>query len=138
MKLGLALLLALAPGCAATPDPGGNVAVVWHRVEEPHQVCEGLAGRKNFFRIQGCSHWQAPAAEGAPRVCRIYAPAPRNERDLQRFATLGHELLHCFEGNWHDRWGRMLEKEMIGRNEEGAAASRAPVLPDTSQAAIKP
>ena len=36
-----------------------------------------------------------------------YAPAPRSERDLQRFATLGHELMHCFDGNWHDRWGRM-------------------------------
>jgi hypothetical protein len=40
-------------------------------------------------------------------VCSIYAPAPRSERDLQRFATLGHELMHCFDGNWHDRWGRM-------------------------------
>jgi hypothetical protein len=138
MRLLLALVLAALPGCAATPDPGGNVAVVWNRVEEPHRVCEQLSGRKSFFNIQGCSHWQAPVAQGAPHVCAIYAPAPRNERDVQRFATLGHELMHCFEGNWHDRWGRMLEKNLVGRNEEGAAASRAPVLPDTSQAAIKP
>jgi hypothetical protein len=107
MRILLALVLAALPGCAVTPDPAGNVAVVWNRVEEPHPVCEALSGRKSFFNIQGCSHWQAPVAEGAPRVCAIYAPAPRNERDVQRFVTLGHELMHCFDGNWHDRWGRM-------------------------------
>ena len=33
------------------------------------------------------------------------------ERDRERFLTLGHELMHCFEGNWHDRWGRMHDKD---------------------------
>ena len=73
MRVLVALVLAALPGCAATPDPAGNVAVVWNRVEEPHPVCEALSGRKNFFNIQGCSHWQAPVAEGAPRVCAIAA-----------------------------------------------------------------
>lgn len=109
MRLLLAALLAILPGCAMQPPPqkGENVAVVWNRVEEPHQMCESLAGRKHFFNILGCSHWQEPAQAGGPRVCSIYAPAPRSERDMQRFATLGHELMHCFEGNWHDKWGRM-------------------------------
>lgn len=111
MRLVLALALAALPGCAAAPGPAGNVAVVWHRVEEPHRDCEALAGRKSFFNIRGCSRWREPAAAGGPRVCAIYAPAPRDERDVQRFATLGHELLHCFEGNWHDRWGRMRAAE---------------------------
>jgi hypothetical protein len=107
MKALFAAVLVVLAGCASTPPEGNNVAVVWNRVEEPHRVCESLSGRKSFFNILGCSHWEAPAAEGAPRVCAIYAPAPRNERDLQRFATLGHELMHCFDGNWHDKWGRM-------------------------------
>ena len=108
MRLLLAALLAILPGCAMQPpQKGENVAVVWNRVEEPHQMCESLAGRKHFFNILGCSHWQEPAQAGGPRVCSIYAPAPRSERDMQRFATLGHELMHCFEGNWHDKWGRM-------------------------------
>ena len=115
--LALSILLA---GCAATPAP--EVAVVWNRVEEPQAVCESLAGRKNFFTILGCSHRQQPQVEGGPRICAIYAPAPRNERDLQRFATLGHELMHCFDGNWHDRWGRM---NPPAENKEGATASRA-------------
>ncbi len=108
MRLFLAALLAVLPGCASTPSASEpRVAVVWNRVEEPHRVCESLSGRTSFFNILGCSHWTEPAAAGAPRTCAIYAPEPRNERDLQRFATLGHELKHCLDGNWHDRWGRM-------------------------------
>ena len=101
------LALPVLAGCASSPGTTPNVAVVWNRVEEPHQMCESLAGRKQFFNILGCSHWSEPQSPGAPRVCSIYAPEPRNERDLQRFATLGHELMHCFDGNWHDKWGRM-------------------------------
>ena len=102
----------LLGGCAATPPAAdAGVAVVWNRVEDAHAVCESLSGRKNFFNILGCSQRIEPAAEGGPRVCAIYAPAPRSERDLQRFATLGHELLHCFDGNWHDRWGRMSNRD---------------------------
>jgi hypothetical protein len=108
MRLLLAALLVILPGCAAqAPQKSDNVAVVWNRVEEPHPVCESLSGRKNFFNIMGCSHRQEPREPGGPSVCAIYAPAPRSERDMQRFATLGHELMHCFEGNWHDKWGRM-------------------------------
>lgn len=93
-------MLLLAACAAPPPSPADNVTVVWNRVEEPHRVCESLSGRKSFFRILGCSH----RSQG---LCTIYAPAPASERDLQRFATLGHELLHCFDGDWHDRWGRM-------------------------------
>lgn len=109
MKMVLPALVALLPACAApvpAADPG-RAAVVWNRVEDPHRVCESLSGRKHFFNILGCSHWSGPAVDGGPRVCAIYAPEPRNERDLQRFATLGHELKHCLDGNWHDQWGRM-------------------------------
>ena len=102
------LLVALVAGCSSQPVvPDERIAVVWNRVEDPHQTCEGLSGRKSFFNVLGCSHWTEASASGAPRTCSIYAPAPRSERDLQRFATLGHELMHCFDGNWHDKWGRM-------------------------------
>ena len=108
MKVLIALMVAALPACSSTPAATeAGVAVVWNRVEDPNRVCESLSGRKTFFNILGCSHWTEPAAAGAPRVCSIYAPAPRSELDTQRFATLGHELMHCFDGNWHDRWGRM-------------------------------
>ena len=110
----LVLLAAiLVPACSTAPAtaPDAGVAVVWNRVEDAHATCEALSGRKNLFNVLGCSQWHEPVAQGAPRVCSIYAPAPRSERDLQRFATLGHELMHCFDGNWHDRWGRMNPRE---------------------------
>jgi hypothetical protein len=34
--------------------------------------------------------------------CVIYAAMPRNMGDLIRFEVLGHELLHCAIGNYHD------------------------------------
>lgn len=102
------MLLMFISACAAPPPADETrVAIVWNRIDDAHRVCETLSGRKNFFNILGCSQRIEPAAAGAPRICAIYAPAPRNERDMQRFATLGHELLHCFDGNWHDQWGRM-------------------------------
>lgn len=121
-KVVVAGALALAACSSAAPnDPG--VAVVWNRVDEPHQLCESLSGRKNFFHILGCSQRIEPGVQGGPRVCAIYAPEPRSERDLQRFATLGHELMHCFDGNWHDRWGRMINPNRnVARSGESAAA----------------
>jgi len=58
----------------------------------------------------------------------LYAPMPRSEMDTQRFVTLGHELMHCFDGNWHDRWGRMNHAESqaaagAARKSAGAAAA---------------
>lgn len=105
MRLALTAALALMLcACASGPqrEAGGNMEVVWMRVDDVQRVCEGLAGRKEFLTVLGCSRWSAER-----RRCEIYAPEPRSERDVQRFATLGHELMHCFDGNWHDRWGRM-------------------------------
>ena len=130
MKLLACAFLGLLAGCTSTPaSRDENVAVVWNRVEDPHQVCESLAGRKQFFNILGCSQWSEPRAPGGPRVCSIYAPPPRSERDMQRFATLGHELMHCFEGNWHDKWGRMIPGQEIRRARPLAAPF---VLPTAS------
>ena len=97
--------LILLAGCASAPEPPrpAQMEVVWLRVDDAQRACEGVSGRKEFFAVHGCSRWSTER-----KRCEIYAPPPRNERDLQRFATLGHELMHCFEGRWHDRWGRML------------------------------
>ena len=103
-KLFLILLLA---GCAtAEPPREGKIDVVWNRVEDPQAACRQLSGRPEFYRVLGCSKWNAARADGS-RVCAIYAPMPRSEHDTERLATLGHELMHCFDGRWHDRWGRM-------------------------------
>jgi hypothetical protein len=125
-RLLLALLLVLLPACAATnvsapPASAERAGVVWYRVENPQAVCEDLSGRREFFKILGCSKWIAAGASGAERQCAIYAPEPRDERDVQRFATLGHELMHCLDGNWHDQWGRMLDAKVRARASAGGS-----------------
>ena len=110
MRLAALLAAAALAGCAAvTTEPGAPVQVVWQKVDDAQAACEGAAGRRELFRVLGCSRWREA---GGARTCTIYAPMPRNERDKERFATLGHELMHCMDGNWHDKWGRMLDEKV--------------------------
>jgi hypothetical protein len=103
------LFVALAACAATTQNPRDNVTIVWNRVDDPHAACVKLDGnRKEVFAIRGCSKW-SDASSG--RTCNIYAREPKSEMDTQAFATLGHEFMHCMEGNWHDRWGRMTPRE---------------------------
>ena len=119
MRNAICALLLLLTACTSTRQPGDDVAVVWNRVDDPQAVCQKLSGQPQLYTIRGCSKWNQTDAAGK-RVCAIYAPMPRSEMDTQRFVKLGHELLHCFDGNWHDRWGRMNPAE------SQAAAGDAP------------
>ena len=108
--------------CATPQSAGDHVTVVWNRVDDVQTVCQNLAGRKELFAIRGCSKWNETDRAGQ-RVCSIYVPTPRTETDTQTFATLGHELMHCFDGNWHDRWGHMNLPE--GQAAAGGSKKRA-------------
>ncbi len=125
MKALRCLMLAALSACASTTEkPHDNVTVVWNRVDDPHAACQKLDSRKEVFAIRGCSKW-SDASNGG-RICSIYAREPRNESDTQAFATLGHELMHCMQGNWHDRWGRMTPREgqaALGGSAGGSGAA---------------
>ena len=119
------LLIAIAlAGCSTVKsEADAPVQIVWQKVDDAHAACEEVSGRREIFRIMGCSKWRDV---GGQRTCTIYAQTPRTEADVQRFATLGHELMHCTDGNWHDRWGRMTDEKVrqARRNEaEGSAAA---------------
>jgi hypothetical protein len=105
-----------------TDQPSTPVQIVWAKVDDAQAACEGAAGRRGIFRILGCSKWRE---DGGQRTCTIYAPAPRDERDTQRFATLGHEFMHCTDGNWHDKWGRMTDERVRQAKAGNPAASAA-------------
>ena len=97
--------------------------IVWQKVDDVQAACEQASGRRELFRVLGCSKWREVDGQ---RTCTIYSQAPRNEADVQRFATLGHELMHCTDGNWHDRWGRMTdEKVREARKAEEAGSAAA-------------
>jgi hypothetical protein len=118
--------LALLAACA-TPPAGDHITVVWNRVDDPQAACQQLSGQPQLFTVRGCAKWNTSDTAGQ-RVCAIYAPMPRSETDTQRFVTLGHELLHCFDDNWHDRWGRMNPPDRLTagggtRKSTGAAAA---------------
>jgi len=114
------LFIALSACASTTQNPRDNVTIVWNKVDDPNAACTKLDGnRKEVFAIRGCSKW-SDASNGS-RTCSIYAREPKSELDTQAFATLGHELMHCMEGNWHDRWGRMNPDER--RDDKRAAAA---------------
>jgi len=119
----LAVLLVFLAGCATVKEDASlPVHVVWQNVDDVQATCEEISGRREVFRILGCSKWRDI---GGQRTCTIYAQAPRDERDLQRFATLGHELMHCTDGNWHDRWGRMTDEKIRQAKKAEASSSAA-------------
>jgi hypothetical protein len=132
MRNSICAVLLLLAACTSTRRPGDDVTVVWNRVDDPQAVCQKLSGQPQLYTIRGCSKWNQPD-DGGKRVCAIYAPMPRSEMDTQRFVTLGHELLHCFDGNWHDRWGRMspAESQAAAGNarKSGSAAAAADEQP---------
>jgi hypothetical protein len=135
MRLAVFLLGLFIAGCSAVKnEESAPVQVVWQKVDDVQAACEDASGRREIFRILGCSKWRA---DGAQRTCTIYAPAPRDERDKERFATLGHEFMHCTDGNWHDKWGRMSDDRVrsaktreAGTASAAAGASAAAASPD--------
>jgi len=126
LRFFLFFALLVVAGCSTTKDePSTPVHVVWSNVDDVQAACEDVSGRREVFRILGCSKWREA---GGQRTCTIYAPAPRSESDTQRFATLGHELMHCTDGAWHDRWGRMTDervRQARKADDSGSAAAGA-------------
>ena len=74
-----------------------EVRVVWHRVADPWREClaaypkgMGQNYRARLMLAGGCYVMRGD-------VCHVYAP---DGPDAQ-LAILGHELKHCFDGNFH-------------------------------------
>jgi len=47
------------------------------------------------------------SADGYIVTVELHRPEALNAMNT----AMGQELLHCFDGHWHDRWGRMNEPE---------------------------
>lgn len=76
----------------------GKTTVIW--VSDPVKVEKALREyeketNKEINTIVGL-------AEFTNKKCTIYAEAPKNMGDSEAFETLGHEMLHCFSGSYHD------------------------------------
>jgi hypothetical protein len=77
-------------------DPYGNqsITIRWKRVPDPNAYCRyvdtKMADISKDKRIVGCAHWSKVKPE-----CTI---ATGMADDL---AIIGHEVKHCFQGDWH-------------------------------------
>ena len=77
---------------AANPKDTPSV-IRWVIVPDPDAECRALQG--DFSRDSGRGKIRA-CAKWTSKSCTIYT-APETSH-----AILGHELRHCFEGNFHD------------------------------------
>jgi len=77
-------------------DTGKNFTnqthLTWVTVDDPTKACAAERSRRGFAQYSGkvmaCSFWEQ-------NQCTIIT-AKFTDRD-----TIGHELQHCFQGNWH-------------------------------------
>jgi hypothetical protein len=79
----------------ATKDAATAVRIVWIKAKDVDASCEaesvrrgngGFGGKKQY----GCAFWEPNHAS-----CTIITPKTTN------LAVLGHEVRHCFQGNFH-------------------------------------
>lgn len=66
--------------------------VIWKPVDNVQKVCETESRRRGHngfgYAVNACSFWEG-------KTCTIITKKQTNMH------ALGHELRHCFQGNWH-------------------------------------
>jgi hypothetical protein len=101
----LFLALLALPGCANQPttdydtETTREVRIVWHKTEKAWAVVVRQYGAKlhNVWHSNGTY----VVMNG---VCHVYAPDPplkNGEYVNGQWGTLGHEVKHCFDGQFH-------------------------------------
>lgn len=71
---------------------GTGVWMTWIKAQ-PH----GALGRAAFY-VDGVG---PDPLEARRPACAVWAPVPKHEHDLEGFALLGHEFVHCMHGQFH-------------------------------------
>ena len=76
----------------ATVYTNREVSVLWKTVDNIQQACNAELQRrqgKNFgYALNACAFWDGDQ-------CTILTPKTTSTH------TLGHEMRHCFQGDWH-------------------------------------
>lgn len=89
------LLLVLLLTSCASPD---TVIVKWHKVDDPDTFCRAIAPANKTYipggKFLGCK-WSESG------ICHIAAKDFTKITEMKEAAILGHELKHCFDGEWH-------------------------------------
>ena len=71
-----------------------TITLTWRTVDNVQQACEAESRRRGFngfgYSVEACSFWNGNGTE-----CIIITKSKTNNHEL------GHELRHCFQGNYH-------------------------------------
>lgn len=78
----------------STLTPMQSVEIIW--ISDVDSVNKQLNSRGEY--VAGSSQTSSLRDD----LCLIYAHIPESETDIQRLTALGHEVLHCFVGQFHD------------------------------------
>ena len=96
------IIAALLTGCNTfNTKPVNNEALItWVRFNDTSKVdskCSEIANvNLTGRRIKGCADYNL-----IEKLCTIYSYNPRSLDD-EYICTLGHEVKHCFDGNYHN------------------------------------
>ena len=83
----IVLLLLLLSACTKLDEGAKNVQ--WVQLEDIKTECSD-----STFEIAGCYKWRGD-------TCYIFTKKPANETDKAVHMAMGHELRHCFQGDFH-------------------------------------
>ena len=99
MRLAAALVALSLCACAAIPEQQPNSAtasegmrIAWVRVDNVTSVCGNALG---CYRIRG-------------GICFVYTRHARTIFDVGLHQILGHEIQHCFDGDFHGGEARII------------------------------
>lgn len=93
----LALALSTIAGCATS---GVTKNIQWKRVslEDVQKICNSYR-TTNTEPLYGCTMYDAKLA--SDNTCIVYTSASIEKFSPLEQLLLGHEMMHCFEGDWH-------------------------------------
>jgi hypothetical protein len=90
----------LSSACAQISPtmPAATKRVSWERVgqERLTQICNGTKLKHYNSGFYGCSIWN-PQTDS----CKVYTLDILKKQSNGEQYVLGHEMMHCFEGNFH-------------------------------------
>jgi hypothetical protein len=76
----------------ASKNTSESLTITWKVVDNVQKVCEEESKRRGYkgfgYTVNACSFWIG-------NQCTIIT------KQQTSMHTLGHEIRHCFQGNWH-------------------------------------
>ena len=79
---------------STTENTGETMIISWKTVDNVQQVCQSEYKSRGFggfnYKVDACSFWNF-----VTKTCTVYTKKNPTMHDV------GHEIRHCYQGNWH-------------------------------------